>query len=418
MKINYKSVLPKMAFFSALISIVCMYYVVVNKDAFLRYAIFLFGFYGMILVCRRARARNKTEIFTIYAVLILGIFLLQLFKFSHAKASTSRLLMNYLPALLMVIFSCNEESSITFIKLYRLMSILLACSIFISVIIPSFFSSSLSFLFKPVVLAAINKEIGNGVYSGFVGEKAYAAHLLAVGCGIEIAMLFDSETKLLNKKRLMMIVFYLAAMMLTGKRTLFVVLLGILFLAFLLSEYKQKAIKLVPYIMGSIIALILIVNIVPQAQIVLLRLLETEDLTTGNGRIYFWETAFQMFENNKAMGYGLGGYMDYQERFASTNGFNAHNSYIQLIGESGIIGCSVFFSMFALSLIVAIHRVYKYKTQIARMCLYIILISLLYATTGNVMHSFSQFFVYYFALNILQIGLDQEDLDYYLSKRR
>ncbi len=62
----------------------------------------------------------------------------------------------------------------------------------------------------------------------------------------------------------------------------------------------------------------------------------------SSGRIHFWQVAMQIFAANPVLGAGLDSFAVAFSRFDTQNGFfrveNAHNEYLQILAEAGVIG--------------------------------------------------------------------------------
>ena len=79
----------------------------------------------------------------------------------------------------------------------------------------------------------------------------------------------------------------------------------------------------------------------------------------GSGRFEIWETALQYFYSNPVTGIGIFNFADFYLRDVGKLKY-AHNTFLEVLAESGVIGISLFLAMLALILVkllqVKIHR--------------------------------------------------------------
>ncbi len=78
--------------------------------------------------------------------------------------------------------------------------------------------------------------------------------------------------------------------------------------------------------------------------------------SSATGRIHYWETAYQMWKDRWVVGSGIGTYAvlnpEYQESVYYSK--HAHNDYLEILAESGIVGLFLFLASIAALFILAI----------------------------------------------------------------
>lgn len=92
-------------------------------------------------------------------------------------------------------------------------------------------------------------------------------------------------------------------------------------------------------------------------------MLEESDAGILNGRSGLWALAIKMFNHNPIIGLGYGSYGDY----ASVNGAittSAHNYYLQIMSELGIVGLILYMIVFAGSIILAVKTLQLFTQTI------------------------------------------------------
>ena len=322
-------------------------------------------------------------------------FLFITIMFSYVPGNTLKAAIIYLCFFLLAFLNYNEEDMLFLIKIIRICCIIFALSILISVLIPNLFTDYFPFLIATNT-NVIRTEISEGIYSGLAGEKSNAAFYMNIAIALELAM-FNLYKKL-KIKNYIYIAIYIIALMLTGKRTLLFVSFLVIGLAIKLFNIKSKPAKI---FLGSLVAVpigLLVLGFIPQAQIVIKRIIQYSSDTTYNGRKLFWDFCLYMFRNRWLIGYGydtfnevFGDIVHYIYDGALWNMY-AHNIYYELLAETGVVGFTIFVAAAAYLMVKSI-KCFKGKlvTDIQKFFLFfsiaIQMIFLVYGVTGNVIYA-------------------------------
>ena len=105
------------------------------------------------------------------------------------------------------------------------------------------------------------------------------------------------------------------------------------------------------YIIGAVIGLaalvIIMAPILPAVGNMVNRFVNADGGELSNGRIWFWEFALEKFRQSPVFGIGWGGFKHYYHMrigdYSSTGTtVDAHNVYLQILCEMGIVGFVVF----------------------------------------------------------------------------
>jgi O-antigen ligase len=234
-------------------------------------------------------------------------------------------------------------------------------------------------------------ELYIGAYSGIAGEKSDAAFLMLVGISIILPQIFvNRDYSIVN---ILNCALYYAALLLTGKRTLFIVSIIILLLSIAnLGENISR--KIQKYIVVAIIgcvALYVAVIVMPETGTLFDRLTKnlSEDYALAQ-RIKMWGYAFSMFRNSPILGQGFACYRTYAVYYGWSTAYFAHNIYIEILAELGLVG-TFLFAMFIFSILSNINKVRKSFLTNEERIFYsissnIIMMFLIYGTTGNVLY--------------------------------
>lgn len=265
------------------------------------------------------------------------------------------------------------------------------------------------------------KKYSFAVYGGYVsgsnrGETGYAAALnghystngtLTAFFALSLigAFLF-SRTKKNKKRYAILIILALVATLLTSKRAHTLFLAVTFIIVYFLANWKENAfktmLKIVSIVIVAYFAIIFIVNYIPALSTVFSRFLTIGQDDQTLTRFVMWEYAYDMFTTEPIYGIGWGAY---RYRFSSLNMYegaaNAHNIYLQLLAETGVIGFALFIwaafrglkgSIYMMINANKLRLDYNEKIIATFSCTFQIFL-LLYGLTGNPIYDFC--FIYY-----------------------
>ena len=321
--------------------------------------------------------------------------------YSYDRSSTISFLFSWIVFIIFTIsYKPNSEFWKILINCIFDFSLAVAVSIIITIIDKNFI---LTFL-KPIVPTseiAINvfkSEIVQGIYSGIAFERAYAACQLNLGLAIVMAEFFSN--KKLSNIKIFGIIIIIIALLCTGKRTLFLIpILCFLILSFLSkkSNILVKYLKLLPLM---ILIIILVVIDFPQSQKVFERFsnnnseVNTMDIRNEN----YWQYCKEMFLTKPILGYGINSFKHYVSLKRSTDIYNAHNIYFQILAECGIMGEIMLVIIFAKMIKYSSYSLKKIKSDnndITYFIIYLEILFYIYGLTGNVFYYTSQLIFYF-----------------------
>jgi len=201
------------------------------------------------------------------------------------------------------------------------------------------------------------------------------------------------------------------ALLLTGKRgpLLFAgAALYVMFYFFLANKSRNRFVNMLGIAICCFLLLFISVNIFDELKVGILRLFdESESSDITSGRLAFWVVAFNQFQKNPILGIGWTNFRNIMQQFTDYNrAVHAHNIYIQLLCETGVVGFVCFVTFFALSLkqtignfITIRTKQYLVNNQIQfqfSVAMVLQVYFLLYGVTGNPLYD-AMVFVPYFA---------------------
>lgn len=284
------------------------------------------------------------------------------------------------------------------LKWFFIVSLIEAVSVILSLFIKDMIPRYFIFLIADPYDASdrIRSELAENSFSGLAGEKGEAAFMLCIGIAVVISWMM---VKVENKHIISLIILF-AALMLTGKRMLFAIAVLILAL-FLLHQSKNGKVSMaVITLLVLVTGVILLYNFIPQVGNLFIRFSNVLTDSSMTGRAPLWACSIKMFQNHSAVGYGFASYntvasnlfgiqagFDNFTRFSAWT-FNGHNVYLQILGETGIIGFVLFAVMicisvskiFSLRIFAGSHRQY---TVLYWFAVFVHIVILLDSITGN-----------------------------------
>lgn len=176
-------------------------------------------------------------------------------------------------------------------------------------------------------------------YLGFFGDPNDLGMFLVMN--IAFLAYFFSEKNKLNKILMPAIfIIFCYGVLMTGSRGTILGVLGVIFVYYF---FKKAGAKLILF--GLLMA--------PIAATLISKFggMSGADDESANGRLEAWYAGIQMLIHNPVFGVGKGNFMDH-------HGLVAHNSYIHVAGEMGILGYSLWGGMIVLSMLAA-YRIKK-----------------------------------------------------------
>lgn len=332
--------------------------------------------------------------------------------FSIDSKTTINLLLIYLSCATLLFLDLPENITHKIISVIYVICIVIAFSIVISVFIKNCMNTYFWFIVNPsrsaAVTAAINKELAIGSYSGFAREKAEAAYIMNVGIAISSAKYF-SKSKF-EKYQLFFTFVLFAALILTGKRTFFIVPIICFLVLILIAKVKSKAIKFICIALIFVFCVFIIMMFFPNMANIFNRFMDSENVETIGNRNVIWKYMFLMISKYWAFGAGFGSFNE----FAYKNGlrvynekweYNAHNSYIQFLGELGVVG-TILLGLFIISALYITIQLIRKEERISRLellyfSLYIQIMVAVYSVTGNPLYTKQILFVWLFSIGLV-----------------
>lgn len=287
--------------------------------------------------------------------------------------------------ILLVLFSFPYFIKIEINIIGIMCGIHLIASLMVQILPTDFVNTLFSQLMTTGYSSNYSWRIISGINVGITNQPGVNAMYLVSFFAFCLAKIYaKSRLKVLN---FMGMILSLSFVFLTGKRFASIFApLCVLILLFLFGRRKLTIKKLV-MISAICTGMILILSFLNEKMAVFSLLIDkTTSLANNdmsNGRFELWRNALGQFWKNPILGIGV-------KNFYNSTGFDVHNTYIQILVETGIIGISLFgiaIVVMLKNLISASKKLFmnQNETIIVPLCygIYILIFLLIYGIVGN-----------------------------------
>lgn len=278
-------------------------------------------------------------------------------------------------------------------------------------------------------------QIKYGYRAGITANYSQNGIFIAVFIMIIFCLIISENNtkynKFKNKIRFILLVISVLAFLLNGKRgTLIWCALAVVFTWFVSSEKKSKFLVRIT-VLGCfmLIALELALTYIPALSFVAERFSKLGTDGSATDRLTMWALAFANFLRSPIFGIG---FLNYREQYSSNlaslfirdfsdissyRRLDAHNVYIQVLCEQGIVGAFIYITALVLLMkkTIAVLKFFSKKdvelksAAMISLCLQIFYI--LYSLSGNCLYDMT-FYLYMFAMAIVC------SLDYRMKKEK
>lgn len=376
---------------------------------------FIIPFFDIIINNKKiiiTKIIKKWIIIAIYS--ILGII------YSYAPKTSIIYIAIFVIGSLFLTYKIDIRVFLEFFKIAKILCIVFAVSNIVSSVIVNFIPKYFSFFvinLKPIYIELAGKN-----YSGLAGEKAVSAFILNIGIGIIYSEVLVNGK--VDKKNIMFLLILFCGLFLTGKRTLTLIPLVLIFVMYICASEKNKIIKLMKMSSVIVAGIAVLLIVFPNIIHVVDRFKDTDD----NGRKELWNTCIKMYKDSPIVGQGLGtfnnynydvGYRDYGGKKWT---YEAHNIYYQILGELGIVGFIIIVGTFIYTIKETIRllktqeilkkKKFKYLLYIS---LYIQFLFVIYGITGNTFYYWHQLYIYLIGVSIINTMIEYTQRKRYLN---
>lgn len=258
---------------------------------------------------------------------------------------------------------------------------------------------------------SISRQLRHGMYMGFTSQTVVTAVYLIMALGLTYS--FWQSEKFTWRKTVYILIITIS-LLLTGKRgPVLFMCVAFVCTGYMFEQKGRKVIKILKYVMITLVLFVflyfLVLPFLGDTGNSLSRLFGTlfgnDDVDISNGRFVLYELAWKLFKSNPFLGIGWGNFNKMAAVLLNFDG-HAHNMYLQLLCETGIIGFTVFITALASVLIMSIKLIAKlnkgeFKTQkylkaSLKFSFFIQTFFIFYSMTGNPLYDYNFIMLYFF----------------------
>lgn len=293
---------------------------------------------------------------------------------------------------IMIIFTTvmqNDSFKIskTFFRLCLIFSLFFVLMTYYQYFNPSSFFSFASKILSPDAIETNKRILIFGAYCGLTGQSQTNGFLISIGIGILITNMFSSSKKNIKIFSLILIMISYYALILTHKRDLILIPVAMILFFFVYTKKfnLKRMLSFMTLIAIMVIIGIILIKNVPEISDAFMRFTvagsyDGEDVSSG--RFIIWAITIRAIFDNPIFGLGV------YNSMTLFNGGLPHNSYLQVLCETGLFIGTLIIVMFITGLVISLMNFKKCKNSYSR---YILLLSiycqflfLLEALTENV----------------------------------
>ena len=303
-----------------------------------------------------------------------------------------------------------------------ILSIFEALGIYFQALFPNSYYSLISLILPSSVVQSISNRLNEGYYTGFSREVSYSMFFIVLGLAVfTLNVVSCGQGKEKVWKKAFVIIFLLGALIISGKRaTLAFFLISIIITMYIRSNDKLKSIK---FIILGVFSIAIIIALFPvwSKLSVFSRLVELVDYISNkdiigitNGRTKIYENAIDLWSEKKIFGIGWGNFKYLVPESSWYAGYDVHNCYLQVLCETGIIGAIPFYLLTLYSIIRFIKCINITRNaneelkNLASLVGFIQIFFLTYSMTEPILYEYSDYILYFIAINITSIILKNE----------
>ncbi len=304
---------------------------------------------------------------------------------------------------LVLLFRCDHDISIDefAISFISVLGKIFSCITLIQLLMPDVYE----FVFEPFIMKNEEMDLDRvaGTYlNGFTNQVAINAVYILFG--IMALILTGKRAKRYGNS--VWIVLEVVSLLLTGKR------MSILFGGFaifivlsLRESFTKKVKKIFIYSIAAVCVFFLATFFVPQTRDTLLRFfIKAASINEfSSGRFTLYAYAFDLFKNSPIWGNGWFSYAHSIVNYWGSR-IHAHNIYLQLLCEVGIVGAALFCLAMFVSLYYSVKKLKaasdKREIRIYRFATAVQIFYLFYGVTGNPIYDMHNLLLYFLVLSI------------------
>lgn len=296
----------------------------------------------------------------------------------------------------------KKKDELKLIDMLYLFSVFFSTITIISIVIPQIYTG--------IILKLLPNKIKNEalyfyrptVSAGITNQTGLNASFSVIG----LAIAFSKFCEKRNKQKFFQIIFFLLAILFTAKRGQFVFSI-IVMTAIFFSICKNKFKCFLEIVLIATIIFICFFIIFPNViNNMGGRIFRDDNSDVSSGRILLWLKAMSLFQEKPLLGWGFG-YFSHLVVIRNT-AMNVHNTYLQVLCETGIIGFILFIGMLFVNIIKSnklLKKILRKNKKIPHEIIFSIFIQfffILFSLVENPLNDLGIFSLYFFSVCLVE----------------
>lgn len=382
-------------------------HIVYNNNNILCLGSIIFGM--ILLLVSRNNNQIKRNIIPVIVVTLFALSVTLIRNYYLVEGRNLIVVLFSIYMLLPIVIFIHGDLSNNLIKIIKIFSIEHMIGTYLGIFFKEFY--------KNIVLTSVCGTrvlcvAAGNYYNGYI--PGFSSHFTtnAIYLSIATMMFFSEIIKTKDKKSIVLFILSIIALFTSGKRGHLIITIFSCVLLYIISNIKRSGIikktaKLIFIGLGSVFAFIFVSKYIPELTNVITRfesLFEKGDVLNGRGELY--SLAFNMWNNHLIIGNGWGSFSYYYQQYIYTIGevsyLDAHNVYIQVLCETGIVGLSIYV-IFVLYNTIQITNITNidYKNSICNFMFMYNLFFILYSFSGNPLYDAMCYVPYFIVIGEL-----------------
>lgn len=297
-------------------------------------------------------------------------------------------------------------------KIFYYSSIIFTLITILSIVFSGIYIKLIKILYNDFRLNQIYMEIINNSSSGLLGQTGNNAFFISVGIIIVFSKIM---IKILSKekvglKNIILLVLLIMGLLITQKRGMFLytcVTIFIIYSYLIIYKTHNGIINFLKFSIPLIVIVIILFNTFPIFNGILDKMsrLEKSD-NIMNGREELYQYAIELYKAQPLFGWGINTYPFLYDKISNLEILlGAHNVFLQLLAETGILGTFIFLIAILVNFIYVLKGIINYSKH-KNVYSYLIsslgvqMIFVQYFISGNVIYDINMLYTYIIFLSL------------------
>lgn len=374
------------------------------------FAILTIVFSTMLIVVNRKMQVNSTKLIVFLALTIVILF--RNYDIANFDYYTEVV---FISLLMIWLIPPKYKWYDIVIKILEIMGVVFTATTILFYFSPGLYESYIGIVYpKEAYLLLLNYR--KGYMFGLTKNSAFNSAYILYALAINLIRIIYSRYSKSNKYRILYLVIQIIALFLTVKRSAILFgTLAILGMYLIKSNKRGKFVKSISIICIIVLLLTVAAQFVPGISTALDKTLtQGSEGDISNGRFLRFKLTWNLFKANPILGIGWGGMRETFTGSQSVSTDSAHNIYLQLLAETGIIGFIVFLIFFIDNIVKCVRFSKIASTNQEEnihigFCLFTQLYFLMYGVSGNPLYDIVFFMMYLFSCIYVESQLSWEN---------